>query len=185
MAMPHRQVLVEDNVYQRCDVLKRNRQKRQRYGEFFVEGVKCLNAALASGWDFVWIAHAGGRVLSDWAVRFIEEAQPEESIELAPELLTKLSEKEETSELVAVLRMPPDDLSRITLQEDSVVVVLDRPANPGNLGTSIRSCDAFGVAGVIVTGHAADIYHPQAVRGSMGALFSQNVVRLPSHNPGS
>jgi 23S rRNA (uridine2479-2'-O)-methyltransferase len=62
-------------------------------------------------------------------------------------------------------------------------VVFDRPASPGNLGTLIRSADAFGASGVIVTGHAADVYDPRSVRASTGSLFSLPVVRVPSHRP--
>jgi TrmH family RNA methyltransferase len=57
------------------------------------------------------------------------------------------------------------------------VVAFDRPVGPGNLGSVIRSADAFGAAGVVVTGHAADPYDPAAVRASMGSLFAVPVVR--------
>ncbi len=56
-------------------------------------------------------------------------------------------------------------------------MVLDRPSSPGNVGTVVRSADAFGAAGVIVTGHGADPYDPKAVRASTGSLFAVPVVR--------
>jgi len=59
--------------------------------------------------------------------------------------------------------------------------VFDRPASPGNIGTLIRSADAFGAHGLIVTGHAADPYDPKAVRASTGSLFAVPVVRAASH----
>src|SRR5262249_61272908 len=57
----------------------------------------------------------------------------------------------------------------------------DRPASPGNIGTLIRSADAFGAHGLIVTGHAADPYDPKSVRASTGSLFAVPVVRAASH----
>jgi tRNA G18 (ribose-2'-O)-methylase SpoU len=60
-------------------------------------------------------------------------------------------------------------------------VVFDRPASPGNIGSIIRSADAFGADGVIVTGHAADVYDPRSVRASTGSLFGVPAVRVPSH----
>src|SRR2546430_1475011 len=59
----------------------------------------------------------------------------------------------------------------------------DRCKRPRNIGTLVRSADAFGASGVIVTGHAADVYDPKAVRASTGSLFSVPVVRVPSHRP--
>ena len=67
-------------------------------------------------------------------------------------LMEKLSQKEDTSELIAIVAMPADDLARIPERENLLVVVVDRPTNPGNLGTVIRSCDALRVDGVIIDG---------------------------------
>ena len=61
------------------------------------------------------------------------------------------------------------------------MVVFDRPSSPGNLGSSIRSAHAFGADGIIITGHAVDIYDPFVVRGSMGAIFGMPVSTAPSH----
>jgi TrmH family RNA methyltransferase len=98
-----------------------------------------------------------------------------------PDLLAELGEKAEGSpELVAVAEMPADDLDRIKPGPGFLGVVLDRPASPGNLGSIIRSADAFGADGVIVTGHAADVYDPRSVRASTGSLFALPVVRCPS-----
>jgi TrmH family RNA methyltransferase len=60
-------------------------------------------------------------------------------------------------------------------------VVFDRPSSPGNLGSSIRSADALGAQGVIISGHAVDIYDPFVVRGSMGAVFALPVTTTASH----
>jgi TrmH family RNA methyltransferase len=78
--------------------------------------------------------------------------------------------------------MPPDDLARLGRPAGSLLVtVFDRPANPGNIGTLIRSADAFGGTGLVVTGHGADPYDPRCVRASTGSFFSVPVVRAPSH----
>ena len=55
------------------------------------------------------------------------------------------------------------------------------PTTPGNIGTLIRSADAFGASAVIITGHAADPYDPKAVRASTGSLFAVPVIRADSH----
>lgn len=96
---------------------------------------------------------------------------------MAPGLLAELAGKDD-AELVAVAELPPDDLARIGL--DGTVVVFDRPSDPGNLGTVVRSADAFRASGVVVTGHAADAYDPRAVRASTGSLFAVPVVRVSS-----
>ena len=58
---------------------------------------------------------------------------------------------------------------------------MDRPGNPGNLGTLIRSCDALGATGLVVTGHGVDLYDPATVTASRGSLFALPVVQAASH----
>ena len=56
-------------------------------------------------------------------------------------------------------------------------VVLENVGNPGNLGSILRTGEAVGTSGVILLGDTADPYDPASVRGSMGAVFSQQIVR--------
>src|SRR5205823_11227847 len=86
-----------------------------------------------------------------------------------------------TPELLAVVGLAADDLARIPTGPGMLAVVFDRPTSPGNLGTLIRSADAFGASGVVVTGHAADVYDPKSVRASTGSLFALPTVRISSH----
>ena len=86
-------------------------------------------------------------------------------------------------ELIAVAAVPDDQLSRIPMGPSFLGMAFDRPSLPGNIGTIIRSLDAFGGSGLIVTGHGADPYDPRAVRASTGSLFAVPVIRQPSHQP--
>jgi TrmH family RNA methyltransferase len=160
-------------------VLKRNRVRRQQCRELFVEGVRPLDRLLAGGWEvrsLWWSAH---RPLSRWAREVVEAAGAAEHYLLPAALMAKLSDRDDPSEIVAVAAMPPEDPARIAWRPDLVVLALDRPSSPGNLGTLVRAADALGAHGVVVTGHAVDPYDPRAVRASVGSLFSLPVVRLP------
>ena len=168
-------------AFQRLEVLQRNRTKRHRYGEFVVEGVRAINGAIAHGWTIRAFAYARGRVLSHWATSVLETTEAETHFEVAPELFEQLSGKEDPSELLAVAAIPPDDITRIPVAAEMTIVVVDRPVSPGNLGTIIRSCDAFGVSGVIVTGHGVDLYEPGTLRATVGSFFAVPSLTLPSH----
>lgn len=108
----------------------------------------------------------------------LERAGHETEYQLTADLMTRLSEKEDTSELIALLTMPPDDLGRIPVRSDALVVLFDRPVSPGNLGSLIRSADALGAAGLILSGHGADLYDPETIRASRGSLFALPSVRV-------
>lgn len=156
----------------------RNRHKRTRYGELFVEGVQPINQALDHGWSFSAIYYAPSRPLSDWAAAVLDRAGAETHYQLTPELMQQLSQKEETSEIIAILKAHPDDLFRIPVTPDALVVLFDRPTSPGNLGSLIRSCDALGASGLILSGHGADLYDPRTIRASRGSLFALPCIRV-------
>ncbi len=177
----NRKVLKRDNFFQRAEVLKRNREKRTRNGQFLVEGVSQISLAISHGWQVEVLLFSPTLLVSKWAKELLSSGIAEERWELSPELMQELSEKDETSEVMAIIRAKKLTPADIQPQKDGLVVVFDRPSSPGNLGSSIRSADAFGAHGIIVSGHAVDIYDPFVVRGSMGALFALPVTTCPSH----
>jgi len=178
-----KRIFSANNDFQRVEVLKRNREKRNKYQQFFVEGVKAINYALEYNWPIQWFVYSREKPLSAWAEEILRQSQAELHLELPYQLMVQLSEKEaETSELIAVVGMVPHELSRIRLKDDLLVVVFDRPASHGNLGTLIRSCEALKVDALIITGHAVDLYDPKTIRASMGTFFAVPTFRLPSHH---
>ncbi len=168
--------------FQQWESLLSNRGKRQRAGEFLVQGVRPISLAAQAGWPFRALIYDAERPLSQWARNLLRDVDTLQ-VAMAPGLLAELSEKAEGSgaEVVAVVELPGDDLDRIGAGHGFLGIVLDRPASPGNIGSIIRSADAFGADGVIVTGHAADVYDPRSVRASTGSMFALPVVRSPSH----
>lgn len=195
-------VTVRNANFQRWETLLTNRTKRNKTREFLVHGVRPITLAVDLGWPLRAILRPLGKALSQWADDLVRRANQKSDegcqiISVAPELLRELGERSDESvpELIAVAEIPPDELDRIPLAEKSsaegsatgkksagnpLVVVFDRPGNPGNIGTVVRSADAFGASGVIITGHAADPYDPQAVRAGTGSHFAVPIVRVGS-----
>jgi tRNA G18 (ribose-2'-O)-methylase SpoU len=180
MKAPIIKIYAENSDFQYIETLQRNRTKRNRAGEFVVEGVRAINQAVLNDWKINALVYTRDRRLSAWAAGVIETVGATTHYVLSAPLLEKISQKEDTSELIAIAAMPADDLRRIPERENLLVVVFDRPTNPGNLGTTLRSCDALQVDGAIITGHAVDLYDPETIRATTGSFFNLPVVRLPS-----
>jgi TrmH family RNA methyltransferase len=178
---PQLQVRSRNARFQQWESLLANRAKRQRAGEFLVQGVRPISLAAEFGWPFRALIYDADRRLSGWAQHMLRSVDTVR-VAMSPGLLAELGEKSQGApELVAIVEMPGDDLGRITVDRNLLAVVLDRPANPGNIGSIIRSADAFGAGGIVITGHAADPYDPRSVRASTGSLFALPAVRTPSH----
>lgn len=167
--------------FQQWEALLTNRNKRQRSGEFLVQGVRPITLAVEHGWEIRALLYDLETTLSAWATRLLDRFD-NTKVGVASDLLRDLGGmSDRVPELLAVVAIPDDDLDRIRLGSNPLLLVLDRLTSPGNIGTLVRSADAFGAAGVIVTGHAADVYDPKAVRASTGSIFAVPTVRVPSH----
>lgn len=176
-------VTTRNAQFQQWAALLGSRAKRQRSGQFIVQGVRPVTLAIRHGWPVDALLYDAEAALSGWAVQTLEAPGPAK-VAMSAELMRELGGKPDTApELLAVARLPDDDLSRIPAGPGMLAVVFDRPASPGNIGALIRSADAFGASGVIVTGHAADVYDPKSVRASTGSVFCLPAVRVPSHRP--
>jgi tRNA G18 (ribose-2'-O)-methylase SpoU len=177
------EVSKRNSLFQEWLALKLNRQKRHRSGQFLVEGTTAIDSAVHNGWSIAALLYPAGRRLSAWAERHLASGVAECRVAIDAELLAELSERHEGTELLGVARIREPDLASLSLDEPWLLVAVDRPKSPNNLGSVIRTAVAFDAAAVIVTGHAADPFDPASVRASVGTLFAVPVVRLPSQAP--
>lgn len=173
--VPDRTIGSPNDEFQLLEALLTNRNKRHRQGRFLIQGVNPIDAALAADWPVEAVLSAVGSERSDWARGVLDRLGDAERVAMPQELLDVLGERDEGCELVLVGTLPSTDLTRRPLAGDAVWVLAENVGNPGNLGTLVRSCDAFGVHGLVVTSRSADPFDPQAVRASVGSIFSMPV----------
>ncbi|MBS1697304.1 MAG: rRNA methyltransferase [Actinobacteria bacterium] len=175
-------ITTRNSRFQLLEALIRNRTHRTREHRFVVQGVRPISQAIEHGWTILTVIHDAQRALSPWAREIVAHAP--ETIAMSPALLAELADKDEgATEIIAVVAMPADEMSRIPVRDDFLGMVFDRPTQPGNIGAILRSMDALGGQGLIVSGHAADPYDPKSVRASTGSLFATPVVRTSSGGP--
>ena len=155
------------------------RKARRASREFVVEGVQAVSRAFEGGWHVKRLVYSPNDVRSDWGKRTVAASDPKMHVQVTSSLLRKLSEREDT-ELIAVVSQAEDDFARISIRPELLVVVIEHPQNPGNLGTIIRTSDAMGVHGILIVEPAVDVYDPKAVRATMGSLFTLPVLRVPT-----
>lgn len=180
--MKTEKILTKNATYQKFEVLKTNRNKRYKYNEFFVEGVRNINEAIKNGWHISSFLYTRQKKLSGWAEDILSSVTTDINYELTDGLMSDLSNKEDTSELLAIIRMRKDSFDQFKLSSNPVLALFDRPSNKGNLGTILRSCDALGVEGLIITGHAVDLYDPEVIVSSMGSFFHIPAIRVTDIN---
>lgn len=146
---------------------------------FLIEGIAHVRQALDHRAELERIFYCPELLRSESALAAIEvtEAQGTEVTLLGRESFESIVERDHPSGLGAVAVMQRRELSELKPSPTATIVGLVDIGNPGNLGSIIRTVDAVGGQAVIVMGESTDEYHPQAVKASMGTLFSVPVYR--------
>jgi TrmH family RNA methyltransferase len=107
------------------------------------------------------------------------EAAHGDVIETNADILHKLSGKENPQSVVAVYRSFDTSLDRLDRSAAPLWIVAQALRDPGNLGTMLRTGDAVGAGGLILVDDCVDPFSVEAVRASMGALFTQKIAAAP------
>jgi TrmH family RNA methyltransferase len=165
--------------YQIIEALKLNRLKRNKLHEIFVEGIECIKQAIRANVEITRIITRDIDSLSGWGKDLIKKYGGVKIVEMPDELYNNLSDKTNPSELLITAKVKRNRLEDLNT-EDPFIVVFDRPGDHGNLGSIIRSANAFKVDGILIMGHGIDVYETKVIRASMGSVFFTKVVTLDS-----
>jgi TrmH family RNA methyltransferase len=155
----------------------RDKKARREEGLFLAEGLRIIAEARDSGRLPEIIAFSSQGAAHPLAAEIIAaaEAQGAEAIEVPPELLSKMSGKDNPQMLLGAYRQPSTDLSGIDRSASPLWIVAQALRDPGNIGTILRTGDAVAAGGLILIDDSADPFSVEAVRASMGAIFTQAV----------
>lgn len=150
----------QNEIIKRFIALGSDAKARQEAGQFLCAGEKLLGEALTSGAEIVCTLAA--EPMDAPGLRLV-----------TPALLQAVSPLQNSPGpvfSVRIPRMPPPETR-------TRVIVLENVQDPGNVGTVLRTADAFGIDLVVLCGACADPYNPKTVRASMGAIFRQSAVK--------
>ena len=141
----------------------KSRERRMR-GIFAVEGRREIERALASGFQAVGIFCTN------------ESKVPQNTdcpvYEVTDKVYTKIAYREGTEGIIAVMKEKNTAPEELSLTANSLVLVLESVEKPGNLGAVLRTADAAGVDAVFICDPLTDLYNPNLIRASLGAIFS-------------
>jgi len=155
----------------------RDKKARRAEGLFLVEGLRILTEARDSGRlpEIVAFSAEGGRHPLAAEIIAPTEAAGGDAIKTSAEILSKMSGKDNPQMLLGAYRQPATSLEDIDRAAAPLWIVAQALRDPGNIGTILRTGDAVGAGGLILVDDCADAFSVEAVRASMGALFTQAI----------
>jgi|CXWL01.1.fsa_nt_gi TrmH family RNA methyltransferase len=141
------------------------KKTREKTGTFFVDGVNFVAQALANNWELEQLVFVPDEIDSDFKKKILGKVGVEKYFQISKELYESLATKDLIQGMGAVVAMKEGGVG------ERLMVVLENPKSPGNVGTIMRTMLGLGVTQLTIVQPAADIYQSECVRASMGAIF--------------
>ncbi|MGB3377651.1 MAG: RNA methyltransferase [Allopontixanthobacter sediminis] len=157
----------------------RDKKNRRREGKFLVEGLRLLTDARETGRLPEMLVMATGRdphPLLDELERAVIDGGGE-VIETSADILSKITGKDNPQAVAGMFAEFDTSLDSLDRTAGSIWMVAQALRDPGNLGTMLRTCDAVGAGGLILVDDCADPFSVEAVRASMGAVFTRQIAQ--------
>ncbi len=152
---------------------------RSSEGLFLAEGLRILTEALEAGHAPAILAF--GPAARDHAlVRELIGATRDgggKVIEVSEEILAKIARKDNPQMVLGAYPLQDLSLASLSLKQPELIIALERVKDPGNLGTILRTGDAVGASAILLVDECCDPFSTEAVRASMGALFTQKIAQ--------
>jgi TrmH family RNA methyltransferase len=157
----------------------RKRRERDATGLMLIEGVRELICAIDGGIEFeeCFFEPALAATAQGAALRKSLEERNVPLTAVAPKVFEKLAYREESGGFAAVAVQPKRPLADLPSAGPALYLVIDAVEKPGNIGAVIRSADAAGATGLIVSNMRTDLYNPNVIRASLGTVFTTPVAR--------
>ena len=157
----------------------RDKRHRREEGLFLAEGLRILTEAREAGrlpQYLFYTKESAGHPLVRELIAAVE-GKTGWAIETNADILSKLSGKDNPGAVVGVYAEFEAKLADLDRTTHAIWLVAERLRDPGNLGTILRTADAVGAGGLILVDECVDPFSVEAVRASMGALFTVPVAR--------
>jgi RNA methyltransferase, TrmH family len=150
---------------------KRGRQQQQR---IIIDGRRELLQALAAAARVVEVFVDGGQIDQAPLAHLAEQAERAGALvlECEPQVLSKLAFGDRNEGLVAVAETPKADLASLANFDAPLILVLEGVEKPGNIGAALRTADAAGASALLLANPRCELFNPNAIRASLGAVFT-------------
>ena len=159
--------------------LQQKSSERRKAGLFVVEGIREVERCVEKGYEIDTIFYLN-KPMAENISEIIEKNKGIKLFEVSPTIYEKIAYRGSTEGVIAEVKTKDKTLKDLNLSENPLVVVLESVEKPGNLGAILRSADAAGADALIVCDPLTDLYNPNLIRNSTGAIFSVPCVACTS-----
>lgn len=161
--------------------LQEKSKARKKAGLFVIEGIREIEIAIKNDFEVYQLLICFDLFDADKLNNLKRKlSNATDLIEISKEVYQKIAYRESTEGVIAVAKTKDHSLATIQLPENPLIVVLESLEKPGNIGAVLRTADAANIDAVFIADPKTDLYNPNIVRSSVGAVFTNKIVTATS-----
>lgn len=161
--------------------LKEKSRDRKKSGLFLIEGVREIGLAIKGNYHLETILYYPELYSEAQLNNLITKNTT--IIQISKDVYQKLAHRDTTEGIIAVAKTKTHDLNNIIFKSDHpLILVVEAPEKPGNIGAILRTADAANVDAVIIANPKTDLYNPNIIRSSVGCIFTNQIASGSTSN---
>jgi TrmH family RNA methyltransferase len=153
-------------------LLLQKASERRKQNIFVIEGLKEIEKAARKGYEFDMVFFCSKLISAKELERILPENGALHIYEVSPEVFEKMAYRENSGGVVVLARPKNHRLENLKLRTNPLILVIESVEKPGNLGALYRTADAAGIDAVLICDPKTDLYNANAVRASLGCVFT-------------
>ncbi len=161
----------DNSLVKHINKLNKSSKYRREKGEFTAEGVRLCKDAMESGAEILSLIICEDALKKHSEIITALENVSDNSYIFSKSVFKSISETKTSQGIICVIKTLDKPTLFDKIKSNGKFLALESLQDPSNLGTILRTAEAIGIDGVVLSGDCCDIYSPKVVRGSMGAVF--------------
>lgn len=151
---------------------------RKKLQLFVIEGLREIEIAFKSRYNIIQLLICKDLVSEEKLNQILKfnHSETPELIEISREVYQKIAYREGTEGIIAIAQFKNHSINELKLKQNPLVLVLESLEKPGNIGAILRTADAANIDAVFIADPKTDLYNPNIVRSSVGALFTNKII---------
>lgn len=164
-----------NSIFKNISKLLFKNNKRKASNSFIVEGIKDINLCLNYGFEFIEIIICS-ELISNQNINYIDTNFNNVVVyNFSLKLYQELIYKKKGDGLLALIKSKDNSLKNFKISKNPYILIAESPEKPGNIGALLRTADAAGMDGLIISNPSTELYNPNSIRSSLGSLFTMQI----------
>ncbi|QQS28937.1 MAG: RNA methyltransferase [Sphingobacteriales bacterium] len=147
-------------------------RERDKTGLFAVEGLREINLAQQANYFIQTLIYCPEYTGHEHLRQILSQSKNLEFVEVTKDVFEKIAYRKYVPNAIALCHSRPLLLQNLTLSANPLMVVVEAVEKPGNLGAILRTADAAGVDALVLCHPQTDVFNPNVIRSSLGAVFT-------------